>query len=196
MPEKAAPLTQFIFVNPHQSRLGVIHDAALASMQALTVPSENWDEWLATDYRKSVRALKRSQDADADPIVSIVCHSGTLSAAATLPTRKEALTPALKRTQVTGWDHKVDHLTSESPLSAVSGASTLLINDSLGMSTGKMAAQAAHAVMLFFIAERVVPTFSIILTSEEILKEADGYTVTDNGLTEIPAGSLTAVFKY
>lgn len=191
MTEKSSPLTQFIFVDPHQDRLTLIHDAASASALSLAHDSDLWDEWVSTDYRKSVRALKRARDVEADCIVETVKRDTMVSAAATVPMTKELLPSPLRRTQVSGWDSKVIVQDSAEPSNE---ENVLLINDSLGMSVGKMAAQAAHALMMVTLDRGVVPSFSVALADEEMLRDVKGYLMKDNGLTEIPAGSLTAAF--
>lgn len=196
MSENLSPLTQFIFVNPHQERHALIQEAARASALVMThLVVEGLEEWLETGYRKSVRAIKRPQDFDLPDIAEkiSVAPFTSVSAGATLPMRKEELPSTLRRAQVTGWEHKV---LDQEPEPRDLGKHLLLLNESLGMSCGKAAAQAAHALMMFALAHQTVPYLDVVFAPEEVLLDTDGYKVVDNGLTEIPAGSLTAVLKH
>lgn len=194
------PLTQFIFVDPvtpGDRLISAVADASASAYMTLGMTGlHTWEEWMSNDYRKSVRAIKKPSDFDFDVIVSLVRDdTGKPIAGATIPMRKSELPSRLRRAQVSGWDSKV--LSWEGPVEGESYDGLLLLNDDLEMSTGKMAAQAAHAVMHFVALQHRMPSLrkNIQRVPYELLDEKGKYAVQDNGLTEVEPGSFTAEYR-
>lgn len=181
---------QPIFVVPDHPQDRVICAAAKASVLALAeIPSPFWALWLQGPFTKTVRRIKsqerletlKEQYSDSTYLEDI--------ALASVPMPYAEFPKPFQRAQVTGWDNQV-----LPPSTAQSGQATIYLNETLEMTTGKMAAQAAHALMKLYLAEKCVPSVKICMVPQERLESMDTrYAIKDNGLTEIAPGSLTAV---
>jgi peptidyl-tRNA hydrolase len=162
-----------------------------------------WAPWFAGQITKNVRradvrGMERAAAA-CDP--HVIVHLGTATALACRPYPKGELPDAINRLQMRGTNLPVD-----SQAGQVAGMFTILLNADLAMSTGKSAAQAAHAVSQF-VAWHMSPEqgawwassptdFAVrAVSAAELATWATTAPVVirDAGLTEIAANSLTAV---
>jgi peptidyl-tRNA hydrolase len=158
-----------------------------------------WTEWLAGPFAKSVRRADPSTFRKAldqlDPNDCVHVTVGTAQAVAYRPVRATEMPKPLKRLQVSGTE-----LTRDAKEAPVNAGPTIVLNDSLGMSTGKAAAQAAHALFLWFLHQnpdtvrgdaniRFLPEaeFTALIASS-----GSQHVIEDAGRTEIEPGSVTA----
>lgn len=160
-----------------------------------------WRQWPSGPFTKTVRRANPKQWAKLpEPTGEAAC--GSTRAVAYRPTSYDNLDKAISRLQVSGTDLATAR--EESPLRH---SPVLVINASLGMTTGKVSAQAAHALMAYWLkldreTERVWAAsrnpFSIIEVDQDrfagaIASSVKGTVIRDNGLTEIAPGSATAL---
>lgn len=176
--------------------------AALASAQALLADPENpqWRQWAAGAFAKSVRR------ADAKTFAKVLrqfpehvlVEIGAAQAAAFSPMPADDLPKLLAKLQVSGTQLPPGGPQTVQPLQIV-------MNHSLGMSTGKSAAQAAHALFAWVIeakpvsvqawAEAGFPVGVARLDGKDFRKaskKAKAPVIHDAGRTEIDPGSATA----
>ena len=193
--------------SPH---LSVIAAAAIAAGRAfLEVEPDSpvWAEWLAGSFTKSVRrATKPAKIAKVEN--SVLPHSSAemdgARAFAFAPAPYSEWPKELSRLQVSGLDlrHPSD------PDGIMTGGETaskpsITLSKKISMTTGKAAAQAAHALVAWL--SRVDgPTRDRWLEGlavDVFIGDADGVAdpfveIHDNGLTEIEPGTLTAVVLW
>jgi peptidyl-tRNA hydrolase len=204
------PIVLLIDKDAPPAHLDAVKAAASASVDAIAEDClgtphgdrpEVWRQWLSGPFTKTVRRANPKQWAKLPaPTGEAAC--GTARAVAYRPASYDSLDKAISRLQVSGTD--LSPAAVESPLRQ---SPVLLINASLGMTTGKAAAQAAHALMAYWLKlERdndrawaaAGSPFSIIeVDAGRFAAAADsavkGTLIRDNGLTEIAPGSATAM---
>lgn len=176
--------------------------AALASTQSFMRDPENpdWQLWAAGAFAKSVRRADAKMFAKVlaafpDHVLATV---GDASAVGLPPMRADSLPKLLAKLQVSGTQLPAGESLEPQPL-------TIVLNGSLEMSTGKAAAQAAHALFAWLL-EAGQPTVDawagagfpvgIVHASRKEFrkgaKKAAGPVIQDAGRTEIEPGSTTA----
>jgi peptidyl-tRNA hydrolase len=176
--------------------------AALASVQAYLLGPENpdWQVWAEGAFAKSVRR------ADAKMFAKVLAafpdHAlaevGAARAAGLPPMPADALPKLLAKLQVSGTQLPDGEPLAPRPL-------TIVLNGSLEMSTGKAAAQAAHALFAWLLdagrpavdawAEAGFPVGVAHVPAKDFRKgarSAAGPVIRDAGRTEIEPGSTTA----
>lgn len=177
---------------------------ALASVLAYvhTGDAPAWESWLDGRFAKSVRRAKAGQFAALTPDAASVVEVGAAKAAAFIPSTYEDLDPTLAKLQVSGTDFERSGTWERSPHE---GGPWLLVNDGLGMTTGKAAAQAAHGLFVWFLnasadlrrwwiadgcpfAVEGVPATEFAKASQNAQ-----VTINDAGFTEIEPGSATVI---
>jgi peptidyl-tRNA hydrolase len=211
-------LVQPIVIARTGSHEDAVRCAAEASLRAyLAAPDlPEWQDWLSGIFTKTVRRAKPAEYEKARAVGALaeVCHGGA-SALAFAPYPADNLPRPIARLQVSGtelerrgWGEEQD------------GAYAIVaLNEDLGMSTGKAAAQAAHALWSAWLQlgersrERWVAdglAFRLVGVPVEdiglgqLLGIAPGeygtdpvcrvyVNIHDAGLTEVEPGSLTAV---
>lgn len=176
--------------------------AALASVQAYFNDQENpnWRIWAAGHFGKSVRRADAKMFAKVLAAFPehVLATVGEGRAAALPPMPAGALPKLLAKLQVSG-----TQLPAGEPLP--SQLLTINLNGSLEMSTGKAAAQAAHALFAWVLeskpaavqawVEAGCPVGVLELPAKEFKKGArkcKGPVIQDAGRTEIEPGSTTA----
>ena len=176
--------------------------AALASVQAFLRAPDNpdWRQWSAGAFAKSVRRADAKMFAKVlaafpDHVLSTV---GEASAIGLPPMPAAALPKLLAKLQVSGTTLPIgEPLPPQSP--------SIVLNASLDMSTGKAAAQAAHALFAWLLESKPAtveawaadgfPLGVLELPAKEFRKGARksaGPVIRDAGRTEIEPGSTTA----
>lgn len=191
---------QPIAVRP-STHFETIAAAAIASnllFAAADRSSEPWKSWLEQSYGKNVRNIRRP--AEADRLAAMDGHRaeftvGAATAYAFAPLQYADFPAPLKKLQVTGLD-----LPRAGDPFLVPGLEQpqITISDDVDMSTGKTAAQVAHAVMLWLLEqdEATVSRWTLspgLCLGYGSLAAAAGYgaTVIDNGHTELEPGTAT-----
>lgn len=204
------PIVLLIDKDAPPVHLDAVKAAASASVDALAEDCWNapdgdrpevWQQWLSGPFTKTVRRANPKQWAKLPaPTGEAAC--GTARAVAYRPAAYDALDKAISRLQVSGTDLVP---MAEEPL--LLHAPVLVINASLGMTTGKASAQAAHALMAYWLkldretdrtwAASGSPFSVIELDADRFTVAAasavKGTLIRDNGLTEIAPGSATAM---
>lgn len=192
-----------------------VQAAALASVLAFAEetlshaePDPSWAAWLDGPFTKTVRradakifgklAEKFAGQEHADVAV------GKARAMAFRPTTYGALSRHLSKLQVSGTD--LPDRTTDHPVAAPEDSPVLTVNAGLGMSTGKTAAQAGHALFAWFLTldtdarrhwyERGCP-FTLDFAAPDRFESAaadvpEELLIVDAGRTEIDPGTATA----
>lgn len=190
---------QPILVAPTGSHLGVLNAVARAS--ALVFPDDlsPWREWLADSFAKTVRRATLAQLAAAEEAGGLrVATPDGAEAVALLPSRYADLPRYVARARVQGLTRPAPE-----PSWAPSGALQVAVRADAGMSTGKAAAQAAHAALAAVVAldpttrrataETTEVSWVDAATFEALLGHATAVSITDEGRTEVEPGTVTAV---
>jgi peptidyl-tRNA hydrolase len=158
-----------------------------------------WDLWLAGPFAKSVRRADRPTFAKViaafDESDYTLIRVGDAKAIAFRPMPNDSLPKVLSRLQVAG-----TQLPAGNPSITPVNARLVALDAGLEMSTGKAAAQAAHALFLWFLLDPVkhvqVDCDVQILPHEEFVALRDRVSPTavivDAGRTEIAPNSMTA----
>lgn len=207
--DRAETWVQPVVVDRAGTHLATIRSAALASVLCWRAQSAlaEWDSWLAGPFTKSVRRAKPTQvEALAALPGALVVRSpeGAGTAVGFPPVRYDELPREISRLQVSGTDlpreehgdeHDLVH-DERSPL-------TLAVRDDL--TTGKAAAQAAHALFAWALtadadvlaAWEEAPLVPVRLVQPALLERlavsAGAVPIRDSGLTEVEPDTLTAV---
>jgi peptidyl-tRNA hydrolase len=199
--------------DPASHREG-IHAAALASVLAYAQElatsgaDPSWDEWLSGRFTKTVRradaktfvklAEKFSDEEHADVTI------GKARALAFRPTTYDAMSRALAKLQVSGTELPDHDAMQQWPL--LKNVPVLFLNGSLGMSTGKAAAQAAHGLFAWYLSLDVPARtawyesgcqFRVQFVDQEAFDATaaevpERLRIVDSGLTEIDPDTATA----
>jgi len=184
--------------SPADDRDGIAA-AANAAAAAFDASREDpvWQAWFDEAMAKSVRRadVKTFRKLQSQFAGTVTTSVGFGEALAFPPMPNDALPKQLSRLQVSG--------TTLPRLDAVpateGGTVEVLLNADLDMSTGKAAAQAAHAFVLWTAAQnferrsphvRFVPAATL---ASAAASRDDAVVIEDAGRTEIAPGSLTAV---
>lgn len=176
--------------------------AALASVQAFLGDPENpdWREWASGHFGKTVRRADAKMFAKVLAAFPdhVLATAGEASAVGLPPMPAAELPKLLAKLQVSG-----TQLPPGEPLPPQS--LSIVLNASLEMSTGKAAAQAAHALFAWLLEAKPAvaeawaadgfPLGILELPAKEFRKGARksaGPVIQDAGRTEIEPGSTTA----
>ena len=202
---------QPIVVDSTGTHLDTIKAVALASMRVYLETAEadlaSWDTWLSGAFTKSVRRAKPALfEKLANPAVGIAARVEIAGsrALAYRPIRYADLPRELSRLQVSGTDFT--RLTSDPLPDRLTAQSPVAVVVSEDLTTGKAAAQAAHALFAWVLDARPraraawlaqPAATSVTLASPDRVKVLSGgrgaVPIHDNGYTEVEPGTLTAV---
>lgn len=201
-------LVQPIVVKP-STHFETIAAVALASGLALAqadTGAEPWASWLGASFTKSVRRTKRDAELAKARLLGIAQAEITIGGATAIafaPMDADGFPPPIKRLQVTGLDlqgqGEVPAATSFSHPTPV--VPSIELNADVAMSSGKAAAQAAHALGAWLLAQpasvreawAAEPGLHLATTSFAAdAGEPSCLVIVDNGLTEIAPGTPTA----
>lgn len=189
------PLVQPIIVVEHEphTHLEIVRDVASASLGCYLSQKgneEDWSMWLTQqDYRKTVRRLRRSMY---DRLLEETPEHYSYGAATAFPPRLYAdFSKLMRRAQVRGVEFPRNE--TEQP----QAENLIVLNDNLGMSTGKAAAQAAHALWMLWdvVGGKTIPEFSLMPVSERFrhFEYSAIAEVIDKGFTEVAPLTVTAL---
>ncbi|MET4143994.1 aminoacyl-tRNA hydrolase [Arthrobacter sp. UYCo732] len=208
------PIVLLVDKNDPAGHRDSIVAAAIASTSAYAKTLEpgaerdrSWEQWLSGRFTKSVRRadLKAFTKLESDEAFQHESHVvvGKAKAMAYLPSAYEDMPKSLTRLQVSGTDLPDAPLTA--PSRRRSGDPIIVLNGALGMSTGKSAAQAGHALFAWQLNRgemdgeltsiRLASTDLIIASAEEfetLQTVAASQLIVDSGLTEIDPNTATA----
>lgn len=211
-PNLVQPIVLLVDKTNPAGHVDAITAAAIASVCAYRnaldagTDAAAWKTWLSGRFTKSVRRAdaKTFWKLAVDPELTAngAARIGLAKAIAYAPTTYEDLPKKLSRLQVSGTD------LPELPASAARprrGDPIILLNGDLGMSTGKAAAQAAHALFAWQLNrgstdpdvafQQLLNARALIASGQEFqgLKVlAAGPLIVDAGLTEIAPNTATA----
>lgn len=198
------------FIMPVVLRKSGTHHEAIAAVATavlqgcLSGPDANtWGAWFVSGQGKTVRRAneKDFQKVSARDDVLAASEVGAARALVFPPVLYTEMDKGLRRFQVGGTEFPRD------PREAVAGVPTVVLNAGLGMSTGKSAAQAAHAMLAWWDSlsdeqreewQEEPPREVNILEAEtgefeRMAEEVDAdLLIHDAGHTEIESGSATA----
>lgn len=184
--------------NPSDDREGIAAVAYAAARAHWATPDDPaWRVWMEEAMAKTVRR------ADAKTFEKLLrdfgdeaFHDqvGDAEALAFVPQPNDTLPKVIKRLQVSGTNLPRLDIVPESDDSVVE----VLLNADLHMSTGKAAAQAAHAFVIRGWSPQLVDgapriRFAPAAELERAATEMSGNVIEDAGRTEIEPGSMTAV---
>lgn len=192
-------------------RAGTHEDAvravALASVTAYlqTADDPAWTDWLAARFTKTVRRAKAGLFAQITPLAAAHATVGEAQALALVPVSYDEMADSVRKCQVAGtelprlgWPQANGH----GPLHP-----QIAINEDLGMSTGKTAAQAAHGLFAWFLrladADRAAwlaqgAPFGLTGLDKAAFAEhaRDARVIiNDAGFTEVTPGSATVIVR-
>lgn len=199
-------LVQTIVVKPSE-HFDTVAAAALASglaIAAADLKNDPWHSWLSGSFTKSVRRAKRPAELDrvrALELPGTEIAIGDAVAIAFAPQRYEDNVPAISKLQVSGLDLKLGSTDFHLPAEVTPH---IEVNRDVYMSTGKTAAQVAHALGAWVLAQSDEtrkawaqnPGLSICEVSfanyqAHVSNDPSMVTIVDNGLTEIEPGTAT-----
>jgi peptidyl-tRNA hydrolase len=200
-------LVQTIVVKPSE-HFDTVAAAALASGLAMAdadLKSDPWHSWLSGSFTKSVRRAKRPAElarVRALDMPGTEISIGDAVAIAFAPQRYEDNAPAISKLQVSGLDLMLGGTDFHLPAEVTPH---IEVNRDVYMSTGKAAAQVAHALGAWVLAQsdetRTAwardPGLSICEVSFTDYQAHDSsdpsmVTIVDQGRTEIEPGTATA----
>lgn len=197
-------LVQPILVGPTGSHLEVIEAVMISSTLHLIEHHHDPSvvKWLDNGFTKSVRHVNATKlssllDPSADPS-PCVFQVGAACAASFTPMAYDDFPPLLRRARVSGLERERRDMPRQGRMEGV-----VFLNAELGMTTGKAAAQAAHALNVWALGQRNINDHDVLSNcvrevDAELFDLACGQNpqgvIHDAGHTEIEAGSATAVW--
>lgn len=176
----------------------VVTAVAAASVAAWLDTSANadWEVWLSGRFTKTVRRPKKNSHLDTLTGAASDVTVGDARAVAFTPVTYDAMPAAIRRMRVDGCDHE-----RTGTWQRAGSGPTLFVNAAVPMTTGKTAAQAAHALFAWALQlganERAdwyaaQQPFTITELAGGAFDDVTAdVTITDAGLTEIEAGTTT-----
>lgn len=197
-------LAQPIVINKNYDKNSIIESTALASYFSIIntmgkhSDQENLKTWFNNDYRKTVRSFSPIKAINNYGFIGFPFNSNDPVAASTLPMKYEDYPNKIRKARVSDW--KELSLLSLPTINSSDYIIDFYVNNDLTMSTGKLSAQCAHAVFLFTKDKKIdmLPLNTRVklhYVNVEYLLSVCSDWVVDNGLTEIPKGSITIGWK-
>ena len=198
------PIVLLVDKEEPASHLDAVAAAAIASVSAYArrVADDAWENWVVGRFTKTVRRAgpkvfeKMAAHAPSGTVVV-----GRAKAVAFEPVTYEQMPKKLRGLQVSG-----THLPDGDPVPWAPGTPLIVVNEDLEMSTGKAGAQAAHALLAWYLTLPVQDRgawldgggrASVRLAAKtefEALAQEPGAgpLIVDAGLTEIAPNTATA----
>lgn len=208
----AMQLVLHIEKNDPPARSAVLAAAASASV-ALCLdercgPGGEWEPalraWVDARIRKVSRRARGKQWAEAQEVPGVTVEAHGAEARAFVPGRVGAIDPRVRKLQISGTD-----LPDDAPGAPEPGLPVIWIDASLGMTTGKAAAQVGHAAMIlagamtfeqagkwarrdFACSVRDAGAAEWERLSARV-RAGEAVAVRDAGFTEVAPGSMTVI---
>lgn len=190
-------LVQAILVNKKGAHEEMIEAVARAALQAYRKgEGAAWSEWLAGRFTKSVRRSPRDLGVLKGVLGGELVACGEAQALALTPMSYEEMPKSVREGQVQGTKRPEGGKWARDERGL-----EIWLDQDLGMSTGKAAAQVAHGLMAWWLRasreereEWVVNGEGLFLQAVEggeLARAKSVVSINDAGLTEIEAGSLT-----
>lgn len=193
----------------HESILAVAKASLLGYIKQSVSGEDVWQQWLDDEQGKTVR---RAKVQDFEKLLAVQDHAaeasvGEARAIAYAPVRYEEMNKKVRRLQVNGTDFERESGVRTSLAGNRPSVPTVILNAGLGMTTGKSAAQASHALFEWwwtlsdgFRQEwldsgsplEVVEVSSSEFTAVSRTLSSHHMIIHDAGHTEIESGSATA----
>ena len=146
-------------------------------------------EWIGTGQRKTVRRVKSSSKLDRAEVLDSSLRVGGVCVSRLQ--RYNEFDSVLKSAQVSGWD-VYENTFAEWHESPTFG--TVLVNESVEMSPGKLAAQVAHVLVSQYMDTGIVAcrdeTVAIEFVPQDQVERCR-WVIRDNGHTEVEPGTVT-----
>jgi len=197
MTDRRTELVQAIVVGPDGTHLEVVDAAMRASSLALLNRSDDalWLRWLSGSFTKTVRRVNATQLENLAADGTAFVGPNGIAAVAFAPMVLADLPRPVARARVSGLER------DRTPQPPLGSGLWVWLNGDLMMSTGKSAAQAAHALMTWTLMQRDLPTELPPVQVAEVdpatfaagQRDTRYPVITDAGRTEIAPGSPTAV---
>lgn len=147
------------------------------------------DEWFVSGQRKTVRRVKSSSKLDRAEVLDSSLRVGGVCVACLQ--WYDGFDSVLKSAQVSGWG-EYENTFAEWHANPTFG--TVLINESVEMSPGKLAAQVAHVLVSQYMDTGIVAcrdeTVAIEFVPQDQVKQCR-WVIRDNGHTEVEPGTVT-----
>lgn len=170
---------------------GMVSRVAVTSLLSLLYQDDDViDEWFASGQRKTVRCVKssfkldRAKNLDHSLRIGGVCVSYLQ--------RYDEFDPVLRSAQVSGWGG-YGNTFAEWHANPTFG--TVLVNELIEMSPGKLAAQVAHVLVSQYMDTGIVAcrdeTVAIEFVPQDQVEQCR-WVIRDNGHTEVEPGTVTA----
>lgn len=193
--ELTQDLVQPILVNnkAFESLEGMVSAVAVTSLLSL----ENQDDetvktWFSTGQRKSVRRVKTRAKLDRAEELELSLRYGDVCVAKIQ--HYNDFDTVLKSAQVSGWS-EYDSTFDEWHNHPTFG--TVLVNETVEMSPGKLAAQVSHVLVSQYMDDGVMldgdATVAIEFVPQEQVEQCR-WVIRDNGHTEVVPGTVTVGF--
>lgn len=213
----ASNLVQPIAVVPgaHFETIAAVAIASNLAAAHADLDAEPWKAWLSRAFTKSVRRISKPADARLIAELSAAAPAsrsftvGGATAYAFAPMAYDDFPKRLRQLRVAGLDLERDGegFRLKGPVhsgSAQTGQPQMLVSRDVDMTTGKTAAQVAHALMVWliqlraideatFLAWREHPHMAVCMGELDELSADPAHTITvvDSGLTEIAPKTAT-----
>lgn len=207
-------LTQHIVVySEGGSHEEVVRAAAGASVISYLKTKEShhgvWENWLSGPFTKIVRRARTKKEFEriANEIPGwsfFTCddlEKGGATAFGTIPLENTAIPKILSRTQIANFDRERRGFDAwDYSYTKIPGNYIVAINPDVEMSTGKTAAQVAHAEFAYYLKYGKwlweIPRYSYDKELfSKLSQEKDVIKINDAGRTEIAPGTLTVIAK-
>ena len=190
---------------PPPARTPVLEAAARAALAVClderAAPDGDWHDavttWVDARIRKIARRARGAHWAAVQELPGVTVAVDGAEARALLPGPVDAVSKAVARLQIGGTD-----LPDDDPGPPPPGVPVIWLNDALGMTVGKAAAQVGHASMLDAAARGLVtvPPYAVRTASRDhwaklcrSVERGEAVAVRDAGFTEVAPGTITAI---
>lgn len=165
---------------------------------------DRWMAWLLRRFTKNVRRVRRPIERTrieelSQTLTSLEFRVGDAVAWAFEPMTYEEFPREISTLQVSGLDAPRTRAVGETYGVGPYGGARLVFNEDIEMSTGKTAAQGAHALGLWLLSMREARVDSwlkdpaVTFCTGPLPEDDRGVRIVDSGLTEIAPGSETVV---